>query len=85
MIARLILVSAVLVSSSAFAADAPKTPARAADQQQPQPQVVLASADVPANSATTQAPAAPKRPRVARVTTCRCGGQETGEQAPTGQ
>ncbi len=83
MIARAILVCAVLVSASAFAADAPKTITRPADQQQQQaqPQVVLASEEVPTDSSQTPAAAAPKRPRVARITTCRCGGPESGEHA----
>ena len=71
--ARFVLIAAAsLVTSSAFAADAPTVPVHPASQPQSSP-VVLASADqVRAPSAEQQAPAPQKR-RIARVTTCRCG------------
>ena len=76
--ARFVLIPAVLVSASAFAAEPPKAPVQPADQQQPAPaQVVLASAtDIHASTPDPHSPTANKRPRVARVTTCRCGGQD---------
>jgi hypothetical protein len=75
---RFVLIAAAIsVSGTAFAAEPVKPPVQAAvQQQQPAPaQVVLASADdVRVPSATDQqAQSAPKRPRVGRVTTCRCG------------
>jgi len=75
---RLVLIAATLVSTGAYAADAPKAPVRAAAQPQPgSPQVVLASADdVRAQPNDPQGSAPAKPARVARVTTCRCGGQD---------
>jgi len=76
---RFVLIAATLISTSAFAADAPKVPVQTAAQPQAgSPQVVLASAeDVRAPSNADQQAATPvKRARVARVTTCRCGGQD---------
>jgi hypothetical protein len=76
--ARFILIAAAtLVSTTAFAADAPSAPVHPAAQPQSAPApVVLASADeVRAPVTDSQAPAPQKR-RVARVTTCRCGGQD---------
>ena len=72
--ARFVLIAAIsLAGTSAFAADAPKAPVQPATQPR---SVVLASADdVRAPSADQPAPAPQKR-RIARVTTCRCGGQE---------
>lgn len=81
--ARFVLISAALMSASAFAAEPPKAPVHPADQQQPAPaQVVLASAaDNHASTPDPQSGTATKRPRVARVTTCRCGGQEADPPA----
>ena len=77
MLARFVLIAAAtLVGGTAFAAEPAKPPVQPATQQQPPPaQVVLASADdVRVPSASDQQPSsAPKRPRIARVTTCRCG------------
>ena len=75
--ARVVLIAAAaLMSANAFAAEPHKAPETAPAQPQPAaPSLVLASADV----VRTQAPAdqstspAAKRPRVGRVTTCRCG------------
>ena len=81
--ARFVLIAAAsLVSAQAFAADAPKAPVQPAAQPQSAPaSVVLASADeVRAPSADQPAPAPQKR-RIARVTTCRCGGQEAASDA----
>ena len=75
--ARFVLIAAAtLTSGTAFAAQPVKPPVQSAAQQQPAPaQIVLASADdVRAPSATDQqGPTPPKRQRIARVTTCRCG------------
>ena len=71
---RLIVTAACLVLSAAPALSEPQK-TRVEQPRQPRPaQVVLASADQLARPATdeqTQTPA--KRPRIARVTTCRCG------------
>lgn len=87
MFARFVpIVAALLVSTSASAADAPKAPVQPAARQQPSRPgpVMLASADDMRAPAATdeQAPTPPKH-RVARVTTCRCGdvaGQAQPEQ-----
>ena len=76
---RFVLIAATLISTGAFAADAPKAPVQAAAQPQGAPApVVLASAeDVRAPSNVDPQSATPvKHARVARVTTCRCGGQD---------
>jgi hypothetical protein len=68
--------AATLLSAAAVAAAEPASaPARAPAQPQPRSApVVLASADqVQAPTPAAQAAAQPKRARVARVTTCRCG------------
>jgi len=68
--------AATLISASAFAAEPIKPPVQPAAQQQLAPaQVVLASADDVRTPPVgdQQVPTPPKRPRVARVTTCRCG------------
>ena len=82
MTARFVLTSAAFVSATAFAAEPPKAPVQPADQQQAAPaQVVLASAaDVRVSTPDAQPATAAKRPRVGRVTTCRCGGQEADSQ-----
>ena len=80
--ARFVLISAALMSASAFAAESPKPTVQPADHRQPAPaQVVLASAGE-AHSAPSEAqsPTPAKRPRLARVTTCRCGGQDSDAQ-----
>ena len=68
---------ATLVAGAPVAADPPKAPPRETVQPHGQVrQVVLASADaVPTPAAATdqQVPAAPKRPHVSRVSSCRCG------------
>ena len=79
--ARVIVVAAsLLASASAFAAEPAAAPAAQPESAQPQVHratIVLASADQ-ANSAPAdqQAQPAPRRARVARVTTCRCGDQQ---------
>lgn len=70
------IAAAALTSSSVFAAEPIKPPVQPATQQQPAPaQIMLASVDdVRTPSATDQqTPTPPKRPRMGRVTTCRCG------------
>ena len=77
---RFVLIAAAsLTSATAFAAEPVKPPAQPAVQQQPaSAQVVLASADDvrTAPAADQQATTPPKRPRIGRVTTCRCGDQQ---------
>ena len=75
MYARLILIAATLMSTSAFAAD----PVKPATQPTVQPKkatapVVLASAgDLPESAATNQPATTTPPKRRGRVTTCRCG------------
>jgi hypothetical protein len=75
--ARFVLIAAAIsIGSAAFAGEPAKPAAEPATQPQPRPvEVVLASAEqVPAPAPhEQQAAAAAKRPRVGRVTTCRCG------------
>jgi hypothetical protein len=72
-----LIVAATLMSASTLSAEPPKAPAHPQAHPQSRPaEVVLASADESANASpgvTEQNPAPAKRPRVARVTTCRCG------------
>lgn len=85
---RFVLIAATLISTGAFAADAPKAPVQTAAQPQAgSPPVVLASADeVRAPSSTDQQSATlAKHPRIARVTTCRCGGQEADSDSQPDQ
>ena len=73
MLARSILIAASLMAATAAFAEPPKPQAQQPSQSSSRP-IVLASAETvkgPAVSADQQAPA--KRPRVARVTSCRCG------------
>lgn len=74
--ARFIVIAvAALASTSAFAAE----PAKPAPQPaaRTQPRVVLASAEqVQTAAPADQQAVAPKPHRIARVTTCRCGGQQ---------
>jgi hypothetical protein len=65
-------------------AEPPKAPVQPASQPSSRP-IVLASADaVKAPAAAAEQPAPAKKPRVARVTTCRCGDQipqdDSGEE-----
>jgi hypothetical protein len=71
-----VVAAATLLGAAAVAAAEPASaPAKAPAQPQSHPApVVLASADqVQAPAADAQPAAQPKRARVARVTTCRCG------------
>lgn len=75
--ARVVLIAAAaLMSANAFAAE-PHKPQDGppAQPQSGAPSLVLASADVVRTQAPADqaAPTAAKRPRVGRVTTCRCG------------
>ena len=74
--ARFVLIAAALMSANAFAAEPHKAPDRSpAQPQTAAPSLVLASAEaVQTPAAAGQSATAPgKRPRVGRVTTCRCG------------
>jgi hypothetical protein len=84
MLARSIVIAGTLTAAAAAFAEPPKPQAQAASQPSNRP-LVLASADsvkTPTTDADQQAPA--KKPRVARVTTCRCGDQvpqdDSGEE-----
>jgi hypothetical protein len=74
---RFVLIAALLVSSSAYGAEAPKPRPQQAVQGQGAPaKVMLASANQVrgAPAGVEDASTVTKRPR-GRVTTCRCGGQ----------
>jgi hypothetical protein len=82
--ARLMIITAAALT---IATSALAEPAKPHGAQQPQPatppaEVVLASAETVHDAApSADQPAAPvKRPRVARVTTCRCGDQQAQDQ-----
>ena len=78
MSARLVVIAAAMIAAgTAVAAEPPRDPKAAAPQPSRPAQLMLASADqVPTPLAPDQAnPQPPKRPRAARVTTCRCGDQ----------
>ena len=72
-----IFASAALSAGAPVAADPPKVPPREIVQPHGQArEVVLAAADAvptPTPAPDQQSPAAPKRPRFTRVTSCRCG------------
>jgi hypothetical protein len=76
---RLLVIAAAVTIGTSAAAEPPKTTARETGQAASRPvEVVLASADqvrTPGQVAQ-QSPAPAKRPRVGRVTTCRCGDQQ---------
>lgn len=81
--ARLMIIAATLTMGTPALADPPKTHDAPAAQAASSPaQVVLAAADESRDSAaaTDQPAPAVKRPRVARVTTCRCGDQQAPDQ-----
>jgi len=82
MFTRYLLLSASILAVASPALADPAKPApreTVVDADAPRPaQVVLASAEQVASTAPaedTQANTPPKRPRAARVTTCRCAGQ----------
>ena len=75
--ARLVMIAASALGFATIAAAEPAKPAPSTPSQEKARPVVLASADVPASPAAAAsevpAPATPARkPRAARVTTCRC-------------
>jgi hypothetical protein len=82
--ARLMIIAAaaLTIATSAFAAPAKTHGAPQPQSATPPAEVVLASADTVRDVApSADQPAAPvKRPRVARVTTCRCGDQQAQDQ-----
>jgi hypothetical protein len=78
------LAAAAFTGGSALAAEPSNTPPSQSDQSQSdqapahRAEIVLASADqVTSNPANPPAQASARPHRVARVTTCRCGGQES--------
>jgi hypothetical protein len=82
--ARLMIIAAaaLTIATSAFAEPAKPHAAQPPQAATPPAEVVLASADTVHETApSADQPTAPaKRPRVARVTTCRCGDQQAQEQ-----
>lgn len=73
-----LLTAAMFIAGSASAQPAQPQDTRAAGQaDEHRPNLVLASADsVPVQAPAADQPSqAPKRPRAARVTSCRCGDQ----------
>ena len=82
MIARSIIIAAMLTAASAAYADPSKPQGQEASQASNRP-LVLASAEVvKAPVAAGDQQAAAKRPRVARVTTCRCGDPQPADDQP---
>lgn len=81
---RFLLAAAVAASLTATAgAEGPKAPAPQATQPANRPaEVLLASAEIraPGQPSDGQASAPAKRPRAARVPSCRCGGQTPQQQ-----
>ncbi|MFL6829863.1 MAG: hypothetical protein ACJ8D5_04480 [Sphingomicrobium sp.] len=79
-----LIASTVLALATAAAAEPPKAATGAAAQPQSRPAaVVLASAEpvqTPQVASQELAPVPAKRPRAARVTTCRCGDQTAPTQ-----
>lgn len=70
-----IVAAALLLDTSAIAAEPVKKPAPQGKQTQTRSTpVVLASAEQVSSETTTDAAPAPVKHRTARVTTCRCGG-----------
>jgi hypothetical protein len=76
----LIASAALAVGTAAAAADAPKPEVRPAAQPADRPApVLMASAEqlqIPTTASDGQAAAPAKRPRAARVTSCRCADQK---------
>jgi hypothetical protein len=71
--ARSIIIAAMLAGATAAFAEPPKAPNQQASQPSSRP-VVLASAEaLKSASAAAAEQAQAKRPRAARVTSCRCG------------
>ena len=83
MLVRFAFIAAVtFTSTTAVAAQPAKPSAPHSTRLQPAPvPVVLASVEDlrPASSADQQPVTAPKRPRIGRVTTCRCGDPLPGD------
>jgi len=74
-----IIAAATLAGGTAFAAEPAKPQVRQPDQAEAhRAQIVLASADSaqPGTAIDQHAQPAPRRARVGRVTTCRCGDQQ---------
>ena len=83
MIARVLIVGAAALVSTSVNGAQPTEPTRNVQSGQASaPRLLLASADevrLP-TQADPQAPAPAKRPRIARVTTCRCGDTSAPDQ-----
>jgi len=83
MFSRCLAIAAVLTLATAVAAEPPRPAASesAKPASRPAP-VMLASAEriQTPPEVQVQASVSGKRPRAARLTTCRCGGQSAGQQ-----
>lgn len=82
MLIRSIVIAAALNAATAASAEPSKPQVQQASQPSSRP-IVLASAEAKPAPAAADQQAPAKRPRVARVTTCRCGDpipQESDEQ-----
>jgi hypothetical protein len=78
----IIIAAAAVFGGSVVAAQPTSPPPHPAEQPQAQrADIVLASADsISPSSSGQQAQPAPRHPRVARVTTCRCGDQPSAPE-----
>ena len=77
--ARLTVIAGLMAVSSAALAEPPKNPPVSPAAPRKAPEVVLASAETahpPVSENPQQSVAASAKRRVARVTTCRCGGPQ---------
>jgi hypothetical protein len=79
-IRTLVTAAAILSFSATGSAEPPKAPVRKAEQPAGQQPVVIAAAnETPQPVAGNAGVSTPEKPvRRARVTTCRCGGQDPG-------
>lgn len=80
MFGRLLIAALAATFAAGISPPVAAEPAKAPVQQPNQPaKVLLASSEIraPEQQSEGQASAPVKRPRAARVTTCRCGGQTT--------
>jgi hypothetical protein len=76
----LVTAAAILTFAAAASAEPPKAPVQKAEQPAGQQPMIVAAADETPQPVVSDAQAsAPTKPvRHARVTTCRCGGQNPG-------
>ena len=82
MIARSFIIAAMLTAAPAAYAEPSKPQGQAANQASSRPLVLASAEAVKAPVAAGDQQAAAKRPRVARVTTCRCGDPQPADDQP---